>query len=53
MGYKEGETNIGTPSWTRKIYVDFCNGEASFGATSAKGIEAVPPCVRIVVASNF
>ena len=41
MGYKEGETNIGTPSWTKKIYVDFCNGEASFGATSAKGIEAV------------
>jgi hypothetical protein len=41
MGYKEGETNIGTPSWTRKIYNDFCNGEASFGATSAKGIEAV------------
>lgn len=41
MGYKEGETNIGTPSWTRKIYEDFCNGEASFGATSAKGIEAV------------
>jgi hypothetical protein len=41
MGYKEGETNIGTPTWTRKIYEDFCNGEASFGATSAKGIEAV------------
>lgn len=41
MGYKKGETNIGTPSWTRKIYDDFCKGEASFGATSAKGIEAI------------
>jgi len=41
MGYKEGKTNIGTPSWTRKIYDDFCNGEASFGATSTKTIEAV------------
>jgi hypothetical protein len=41
MGYKDGETNIGTSSWTKKIYDDFCNGEASFGATSTKGIEAL------------
>ena len=53
MGYKEGETNIGTPSWTKKIYDDFCNGEASFGATSAKGIEAVLLVIKEHLPHNY
>jgi hypothetical protein len=48
MGYRSGETNIGTPSWSRNIYQDFCNGNESFGATSVNAMEAV----LLVVSEN-
>lgn len=53
MGYKEGETNIGTPSWTKKIFVDFCNGEASFGATCTNGMEAVLLVIKEYIPNKY
>ena len=41
MGFKQGDTTIGTPVWTEKIYKDFCNGEYSFGATGTNVMEAI------------
>lgn len=41
MGFKQGDTKIGTPIWTKKAYENFCNGEFSFGVTSTNVMEAI------------
>ena len=41
MGFKQGDTKIGDPIWTKRIYEDFCNGRSSFGATGTNVMEAV------------
>jgi len=41
MGFKQGDTKIGGPIWTKKIYKDLCNGENSFGATGTNAMEAI------------
>ncbi|GMR05983.1 MAG: hypothetical protein BMS9Abin25_0564 [Gammaproteobacteria bacterium] len=46
MGYRKGETTIGTPSWTMAIHDSFCKGEAAFGATSTTAAEAMLQVIK-------
>jgi hypothetical protein len=41
MGFKQGDTKIGDPIWTKRIYEDFCDGEYSFGATGTNVVAAI------------
>jgi len=53
MGFKQGDTSIGTISWTRKIYKDFCSGKASFGANGTNAMEAVLVVIKANDSSKY
>jgi len=53
MDFKQGNTNIGTISWTRKIYQDFCAGKASFGASGTNAMEAVLLVIKANDSSKY
>ncbi len=53
LGFKQGDTRIGISDWTKRIYEDFCNGEASFGATSTNAMEAVLIVIQTYDSSKY